>query len=399
MKKLTFISILTGILMVSVSCEKVTEIEGPELEHGQIVTVTITSVDPNIGAKQAKVYLPPDYDANRSPGYPVIYMLHGYGGDYTFWQGVEDIKDIADYLISTGQMESMIIVMPDGNNALGGSFYTNSEYLPSYPSVFGRYEDYIVNEVVSYIDANYNTIPDRDHRGILGISMGGYGACKLAFKHPDVFGAAAIHSGPVAFEQFLATIPFVNLNLLDLVKQEWADFGGRIPSNVRDYLGEDRPLSTMLFAMAGAFTPKIDSLGGFDTLKHEFALDTVPGTGGTLWAGVRLPFDTSYNIIDSLWNQWLEQHDPLTILKNNIDSIRTAGLAIYIDVGADDELFLQPHAYAMHSYLEQANYTHEYETFTEYPGYPEEKFPAGHGTHLYLRVKKSLEFMSRVIGD
>jgi S-formylglutathione hydrolase FrmB len=76
----------------------------------------------------------------------------------------------------------MILVMPDGSNKFGGSFYTNS-------ITTGNWEDFITRELTSYIDKKYRTLPNAQSRGIVGHSMGGYGAIKLAMKHPDIYGA------------------------------------------------------------------------------------------------------------------------------------------------------------------------------------------------------------------
>jgi S-formylglutathione hydrolase FrmB len=80
----------------------------------------------------------------------------------------------------------MIIVMPDGSNRFGGSFYTNSY-------TTGNWEDFIVYELPEYIDANYRSIPKSESRGIAGHSMGGYGALKIAMKHPDIFSSVYGH--------------------------------------------------------------------------------------------------------------------------------------------------------------------------------------------------------------
>ena len=76
----------------------------------------------------------------------------------------------------------MIIVVPNGKNKYLGSFYANS-------SSTGNWDDYVTRDVVTYIDAHYRTLAAREHRGIAGHSMGGYGALTLAFRHPDVFGS------------------------------------------------------------------------------------------------------------------------------------------------------------------------------------------------------------------
>ncbi|MDI6850967.1 MAG: alpha/beta hydrolase-fold protein [bacterium] len=387
MKKLL---ILLSIFILATSCQKVDEIVGPEINEGATTIVSIPASDANIGTKQAMVYLPPGFDTTKN--YPVVLFLHGYGGNYLFWQSVEDIKGILDYMISSGKIKPCIAVMPDAYNVLGGSFYTNSEYQPLANSVFGRYEDYIINDVVGFIKTNYPV--DTSEIYLIGISMGGYGALKLGVKHPDTFKGCASHSGPIAFAQFLETIPGANVNMIQAVLSEWADFGFRIPCNpdtIKKYLGPSRPLTTMLIAMAGAFSPKVGPLFAFDTLNYELPLDTVPETFGTVWAGVRLPL-TREGDTNSVFNEWLTNHDVFNLIESNFDNIRQHNLKIYIDCGYQDELFLAPHALACHTLLENLSYEHYFELFTETPGYPADDFPPRHGTHLQIRVYHSLKY-------
>jgi enterochelin esterase-like enzyme len=134
--------------------------------------------------RQFAVYVPPSYNQGRKH-YPVLYLLHGFSDTYKLW--VEDpragnLPSIMDKLIHSGGMREMIVVMVDGGNKLGGSFYTNSV-------TTGNWEDYVTYELVRYVDAKYRTVARSSSRGIAGHSMGGYGAIKLAMKHPDVFGA------------------------------------------------------------------------------------------------------------------------------------------------------------------------------------------------------------------
>jgi pimeloyl-ACP methyl ester carboxylesterase len=84
-------------------------------------------------------------------------------------------------LIANGSIQEMILVVADGVNTLGGSFYVNSP-------VTGNWEDFIAKDLVSYVDANYRTLPNAASRGISGHSMGGFGALNVAMKHPEVFG-------------------------------------------------------------------------------------------------------------------------------------------------------------------------------------------------------------------
>ena len=131
------------------------------------------------------VYLPPSYDTSPTRHYPSLYLLHGFLRDGTDWttsgiyQG-KKLQPLMDDMIRNGKVREMIIVVPNGKNAYGGSFYTNS-------SVNGNWEDYIVQELVAHVDSNYRTLARPESRGIAGHSMGGFGAMSLAMKHPDVF--------------------------------------------------------------------------------------------------------------------------------------------------------------------------------------------------------------------
>ena len=130
------------------------------------------------------VYLPPSYETAPAQRFPSLYLLHGFTGDIRAWtkngyQGMS-LAPLMDGLIKSGRIREMIVVVPNGNNAYRGSFYTNS-------SVTGNWEDYIYRDLVSYVDAHYRTIARPESRGIAGHSMGGYGALTLGMKHPDVF--------------------------------------------------------------------------------------------------------------------------------------------------------------------------------------------------------------------
>ena len=135
--------------------------------------------------QSAAVYLPPSYDASPARRFPTLYLLHGFTGNNRAWtngnQGMS-LQSLMDGMIKSGQIREMIVVAPNGWNAYGGAFYTNS-------SVTGNWEDYMFRDLVQNIDANYRTIRKPESRGIAGHSMGGYGAVTLAMKHPDVFSA------------------------------------------------------------------------------------------------------------------------------------------------------------------------------------------------------------------
>jgi S-formylglutathione hydrolase len=126
------------------------------------------------------IYLPAAYAAEPQRRFAVIYFLHGYT-DTPALKVAEIIQRMMDKQIAAHAIEPMIIVAPNGLNKLLGSFYTNS-------SATGDWEDYVVRDVVAYVDSHFRTLASPDSRGIGGHSMGGYGSLMLAFKHPDVFG-------------------------------------------------------------------------------------------------------------------------------------------------------------------------------------------------------------------
>ena len=135
--------------------------------------------DNQIGEKDQRVigvYLPPSYFTSDTR-YPVVYYLPGYTDSSMLGFG---LPGDADKLMRSGAIREMIIVVANGINRLGGSFYVNSP-------VTGRWEDFIVNDVVTYVDTHYRTVAQASARAIGGHSMGGFGALNIAMRHPDVF--------------------------------------------------------------------------------------------------------------------------------------------------------------------------------------------------------------------
>jgi S-formylglutathione hydrolase FrmB len=120
--------------------------------------------------------------------YPVVFLLHGYSGNYASWiKSAPQIEDLAD-------IYDMILVTPDGNF---DSWYWDSPVDPS-----SKYETYIADELISFIDENYSTSKTREARAITGLSMGGHGALYLAIRHQDIFGVAGSLSGGVDIAPF-----------------------------------------------------------------------------------------------------------------------------------------------------------------------------------------------------
>ena len=130
----------------------------------------------------------PDGYTKSSEAYPVLYLLHGYSGNYKSW--VNDFPITKQY----SDQYKMIIVSPDGGFS---SWYFDSPIDTSY-----RYETFVSKELIEQIDKDYNTVKSPSGRAISGLSMGGHGALYLAFRHPDIFGAAGSMSGGVDIRPF-----------------------------------------------------------------------------------------------------------------------------------------------------------------------------------------------------
>jgi S-formylglutathione hydrolase FrmB len=132
------------------------------------------------------VFLPPSYHKNKKSRYPVVYALHGFSIGAQQWTHEIHVPQTIEGAFAQGAKE-MIVVLPDSKTVYGGSMYSSSV-------TTGDFEDYVAHDVVAYIDAHYRTLPNRLSRGLVGHSMGGYGAARIGMKHPDVFGSLYIMS-------------------------------------------------------------------------------------------------------------------------------------------------------------------------------------------------------------
>jgi len=136
--------------------------------------------------REVIVFLPSSYNADKDRHYPVVYALHGYSIGAEQWTHEIHVPQTIEGAFAQGSKE-MIVVLPDSKTAYGGSMYSSSV-------TTGDFEKFIARDVVSYIDAHYRTIPNRLSRGLVGHSMGGYGASRIGMKYPDVFGSLYIMS-------------------------------------------------------------------------------------------------------------------------------------------------------------------------------------------------------------
>jgi S-formylglutathione hydrolase FrmB len=262
------------------------------------------------------VYLPPGYQ-DQERLFPSVYLLHGYGGTVASWGDRpahgRTVLEMIDEAFATGQADPAVVVCVDGWTRYGGSQYVDS-------TGTGRYQSYLCDEIVAYIDGRYRTIADRDHRGVMGKSSGGFGALAASMLRPEVFGACASHAGDAFYEVLYQP------RLREIVRALrpwdgdigawWADFEARCP----DVLPGERVLEYVL-GVAACFSP--DAAG-------------VPV----------LPVDTrTGDLIQDVWRQWLAW-DPVRMIPRYSDALRSMR-AVWIDAGSADEFFLDLGAQAL----------------------------------------------------
>ncbi|HEY7885761.1 MAG TPA: alpha/beta fold hydrolase [Cellvibrionaceae bacterium] len=148
--------------------------------HGKSLVGNLEGNSPD---RSVTVFLPPSYHAEPNKRYPVVYGLHGYSINNQIWAG--ELQAL-EGLYAKG-VEEMIVVLPSAQTLHNGSMYASS-------ITIGDWETFIAEELVSYIDKHYRSLPHRDSRGLMGHSMGGHGVARIGMKRPDVFSALYIMS-------------------------------------------------------------------------------------------------------------------------------------------------------------------------------------------------------------
>ena len=155
------------------------------------VIKTVEFEAPSVARKMKfNIALPADYDSSGNKRYLVVYLLHGFTSNYTAWAKLGAGR--------SSERLDMIVVMPD----VGNSWYCN--WAQSDEGQKNNWEDFIVKDLVGYVDKTYRTIAKRDGRAINGLSMGGYGALTLGLRHPDLFCSIGSQSGALSFGKGIA---------------------------------------------------------------------------------------------------------------------------------------------------------------------------------------------------
>ncbi|MXO70831.1 alpha/beta hydrolase [Alteraurantiacibacter buctensis] len=185
--------VIAGLAMpaaAQVATEVPPAVPGAEAVRLERITVHSREIEGNLLGTPADrpviVVLPPSYD--REPGryYPVVYALHGYSIDAEQWIQEIRIEQTAAAAFAQGTPE-MILVLPSSKNVYNGAFYSNSV-------TTGNFENFIADELVAHIDSRYRTLARPESRGLVGHSMGGYGASRIGVRRADRYRALYLMS-------------------------------------------------------------------------------------------------------------------------------------------------------------------------------------------------------------
>ena len=336
------------------------------LEHTSRVLADNPLGDPHV--RRLPVWLPPGYDrggiaagpSGRGRRYPVLYDLAGFTGSglsHLNWRPFdENLPERLARLVGERRMGPAIVVFPDCYTSLGGNQYVNS-------LAIGRYADYLVRELVPFVDREFRTLASREHRGCFGKSSGGYGAIVHAMRHPGTWGAVANHSGDSLFEFCYYTDLPRTLNELDRYRRPARKPGrvdaardarraadgrddGRIARFLQAFWAKDKPTdgevhALMMLAMAASYDPDPRAPLGF-----------------------RMPVNLETGaLIPARWRRWLA-NDPVRMVGRHAAALRSMK-AIWIDCGWRDQYHLHYGARALSLALARRRIRHVYEEFDD----------------------------------
>lgn len=288
-----------------------------------------------------QVYLPEGYDPAGPRQYPLVVFLHGaIGDDHTSYRTT--LIPALDTAIADGTIQPMIVVKPDGGGCGPWFFFTGCNWVNS--ETLGAYEDFIVQDVVTWAEANYNVMPGRESRAILGHSMGGFGAMHTALKHPGTFAAVASHSGYLYFDDLNALgRPLLIAEQTVSPPYTWTPWVGT--------------LTAAWFMFASGFSP--------NPLNPPYESD--------------FPLDANGAMIPAVFDRWLE-HDPAGLAEALQEEV---GPDIYFDCGTADDFGLHPYNVHFHDHLTSLGIVHDWRSYN-----------GNHSNQLPQRFAISLQFLS-----
>lgn len=338
--------------------------------------------------RDLRIYLPPDYFDSESTRYPVLYYLHGYGGNNHNWTITSkdedesvlplnripkklldqiDVEKLTTYerldqLIESGELKPFILVQPDGSlhlpninntkNLRGepgtkGSFYVNSPFS-------GNYNDFIAIDVLQHVDSFYRTIADKQHRVILGGSMGGAGTLRVSLNHPEKFIAAAALSPGNLVREFLDWQLVIPLNTLLFGEKIAKKMGEKAWADILDtcdlIFSKNKPLLSSI---------KRDESGKIISLNQ-----------------------------DSL-NSW-KKYDINNLIKERPEALKKVNLML--NAARNDEMGSAIGAQGIHETLTDFEIAHQFELYDD-PKISLSPHVLGIGYHIMLAIKFCLRFI------
>lgn len=305
--------------------------------------------------REILIYLPPDYDAESEKRFPVVHVLAAFAGRARGFLNDNafsfNFAERMDKLIAENTIRPMIAVASDCFTAYGGAQYLNS-------SATGNYEDYFIEEIVPFVDANFRTIDDKNLRAIMGKSSGGYGALVLAMRHADKFGLSASIAGDCYFEHcYLPDIPKAFRAVRGDAEKFLDKFLNEEKKGKSDFAGIN------IVGMSACYSPNENAKLGFE-----------------------LPFDLQTGEIrQEVWTRWLA-HDPVRLVEKHAADLKSLKL-LFLDAGTRDEFFLDLGARVLSEKLKQLGVPHTHEEFDD-----------GH-FNINYRYNRSLELISAAFGE
>ena len=302
------------------------------------------------------VYTPPGFDASRR--YPLFMDIVGYtgsGASHTNWRAFGmNLPERLDRLIAAGKMGPVIAVLPDCFTCYGGNQYINSNGT-------GRYMDYLIDEVVPFVEERFRVLPGREHRAIFGKSSGGYGALIHGMTRADAWGAFAAHSGDAYFEYAYLTA---------------------FPQALREIAKHGSSLDQFLEAMWAKEKLTTDEVMALMTVGMAAHYDSDPAAP----RGFRLPFDLETGaILPERWERWLP-HDPVRVVERSEAALRSLR-GFWIDCGSKDQYHLLWGNRMIHRRLEARGVPHGYREFDD------------DHTDVDYRMDESLPFLYRCVAE
>ena len=335
------------------------------LEHRSKILAGNPLGDPS--ERKLAVWLPREYDSGsstgRGPRFPVLYDLVGFTGSglsHLNWKPFsENVAERAARLVRDGRMGPVILVFPDCFTALGGNQYVNS-------SAIGPYADYLLEEIVPFVDREFRTLASREHRGCFGKSSGGYGAMIHGMRYTDHWGAVANHSGDACFDLVYRCDWPNTLNELAKYRRpsrragvQHAPVVSQSEERLRAGLDDGR---VRRFLAAMWTKHKLTAAEAHAIMNVCMAATYDPDPKAPL--GFRVPFhmDTG-EIIAGRWRRWL-RHDPVRLVGRYAPNLRRLR-GLYIDCGWHDQYHIHYGCRQLARALASSGIAHRYEEFDD----------------------------------